>query len=114
MDSKWLPQYGRGIKLWKELPNGGPKVTLGGPITLVSNAMRNIDQICEGISAFLNMWRSMFDVDPTCDYSRHHEQFIFYWKVVRAALNLPVSAPSFFRSGFSPTSRYVHSKEDLF
>jgi len=113
-DAEWLPQDSAGIKLWKVKPTGEPKVPLGDPTLLVPREMRNIEEIRKGISGFVNMWESLAHADPTGDYRRQHEEFIYYWKSVREALDLPIPTPSAFRNGFWPTSRYSPSEEDRF
>ena len=52
-DDKWLPEGGKGIKLWSENAHGLPKVPTGNPPPLVPEPMKALQDVKKGLNGFV-------------------------------------------------------------
>ena len=112
-DDDWLPREG-GIKLWKDNLQGRAMWPRGFPIAVQPSSMRNIDEIKRGLQGFINHWEQLSHEDCTEEYRRRYEPLSYYWRGVKAALDLPLQYDGVLRDGFWPTSRVAPSFEDEF
>ena len=112
-DDDWLPREG-GIKLWKDDLQGRAMWPRGFPIAVQPSSMRNIDEIKRGLQGFINHWEQLSHEDCTGEYRRRYEPLSYYWRGVKAALDLPLQYDGVLRDGFWPTSRVAPSFEDEF
>ena len=112
-DDDWLPREG-GIKLWKDDLQGRAMWPRGFPIAVQPSSMRNIDEIKRGLQGFINHWEQLSHEDCIGEYRRRYEPLSYYWRGVKAALDLPLQYDGVLRDGFWPTSRVAPSFEDEF
>jgi hypothetical protein len=58
-NSEWLPKENKGLWFWQETTDGHSKVLSGSPVSLVSQRMRNFDEVAKGLGGFVNLWNTM-------------------------------------------------------
>jgi hypothetical protein len=111
-DRDWLPEENGGIQLWKVSADGSPILPSGQPLPLNPRRHENYDEVMKGLSGFLSLWESMANEDLSGEFRRKNEHIMYYWRSVKAALNVPLEASSSLREGFWPLSRYNPSLVD--
>ena len=88
-DKKWLPEDGKGIRLWSETEENGPRVSIGSPRPIRPQEMRSIEEIKKGLDGYIEYWRKMADSDESGEFRRKNDPVKEYWKGVREALDEP-------------------------
>jgi hypothetical protein len=111
-DKKWLPEDGKGIRLWSETEDGRPILPSGDPPPLVPEKMRSLDEIKRGLNGFIAHWSRMADDDQSGEFRRKNGPIKEYWKGVRAALDAPLEPRETLLHGFWPASRIIHDEEE--
>jgi hypothetical protein len=64
--------------LWQEIANGRPKVPSGSPNPLVSQRMKNFDDIAKGLSGFVILWDTTANEDISNEFRRWNEPLSYY------------------------------------
>ncbi|KAG0581688.1 hypothetical protein KC19_3G000300 [Ceratodon purpureus] len=113
-DVDWLPKDTNGIKLWREDAEGRSLWPCGEPAPTTHRAMRSLEDIVKGISGFINYWETMCTEDRTGEYRRRYEHLVFYWRAVKAALEVPIEPSIALRDGFWPSTRVDEILEDQY
>lgn len=113
-DEDWLPNDTTGIKLWREDSEGRCLWPRGDPTPTTHRAMRSVEDIVKGISGFIKYWEAMSCEDRTGEYRRRYEHLVFYWRAVKAALEVSIEPSNVLRDGFWPLSRIDATLEDQF
>jgi hypothetical protein len=113
-DRDWLPEENGGIQLWKVTSNGRPVLPSGQPLPLIPQRHENFDEVMKGISGFLSLWESMANEDLSGEFRRKNEHIMYYWRGVKAALDMPLGESRSLQDGFWPLSRYAPSIVDEF
>lgn len=111
-DRDWLPQENEGVQLWKVASDGSPILPRGEPLPLIPQRHENYDEVTKGLSGFLSLWESMANEDLSGEFRRKNEHIMYYWRGVKAALDMPLEASPSLREGFWPLSRYIPSMVD--
>ena len=86
-DKKWLPEDGKGIRLWSETEKNGPRVPTRSPRPIHPQEMRSIEEIKKGLDGYIEYWRKMADSDESGEFRRKNDPVKEYWKGVREALD---------------------------
>jgi hypothetical protein len=106
-DREWLPDHGKGIRLWSETEDGLPKVPSGVPPPLLPRNMKALDEIKKGLNGFIALWSAMAHDEQSGDFRRVNGPIKEYWKSVRAALDAPLEARATLLYGFWPTTQVI-------
>lgn len=112
-DKEWLPNHGKGIRLWVETEDDRPKVPSGVPRPLPPQRMKSVDEIKKGLNGFIAHWSNMADDDHSGEFRRKNEPTRSYWKGVRTALDAPMLVRDTLEDGFWPASRIRDEEEDV-
>ena len=70
IDIDWLPEGGKGIRLWSETEDGLPKVPQGDPPPLLPRTMKSVDKIKKDLNGFIALWSGMADDDQSQEFRR--------------------------------------------
>ena len=62
--------------------------------------MLNIDEIKWGLQRFINHWKQLSQEDSTGEYQKQYEPLSYYWRGVKAALDMPFEYDAILRDGF--------------
>ena len=111
-DKKWLPEDGKGIQLWSETEENGPRVPTGSPRPVRPQEMRSIEEIKKGLDGYIEYWRKMADSDESGEFRRKNDPVKEYWKGVREALDEPYQERERLMEGFWPASRVEEEEAD--
>jgi len=112
MDKNWLPEYGRGIRLWLETKDGLPKLPSGSPSPLVPQQMKSVGKIKKGLDGFIAHWSKMVNFKDSADFRHLNGLAKEYWKGVRAALDEPLVVHDTLEDEFWLASRITNELED--
>ena len=99
-DKKWLPEDGKGIRLWAETEENGPRVPTGSPRPVRPQEMRSIEEIKKGLDGYIEYWWKMADSDESGEFRRKNDPVKEYWKGVREALDEPMQERERLMEGF--------------
>ena len=88
----------------------------GFPIAVQPSSMQNNDEIKRGLQGFFNHWEQLSHKDCTVtgEYRRRYEPLSYYWRGVKATLDVPLQYNGVLRDGFWPTSSVAPLFEDEF
>ena len=111
-DSEWLPEHGKGIRLWNETEDGRPKVPNGTPLPLKPHEMKNFGEIKKGINGFIGLWNRMANEDDSGEFWQKNDLIKEYWRGVRTALDAPLQVQETLQDGFWPASRVTYDEVD--
>ena len=111
-DKNWLPEDGKGIRLWSETEDGRPKVPSGSPTPLAPHPMKALDEVRKGLDGFIALWNRMADNDHSGEFRRKNAIVNEYWKSVRLALDAPLQIREALLDGFWPASRIINDEAD--
>ena len=106
-NNQWLPKEGGGIRLWKEIEDGSPKVPRGDPKALKPQKMRGHDEVYKGLGGFLNLWSAMANDNFSREFRRKNEPVSQYWRGVKAALDLLLPIEECLKDGFWPRTKFI-------
>ena len=99
-DKKWLPEDGKGIRLWAETEENGPRVPTGSLRPVRPQEMRSIEEIKKGLDGYIEYWRKMVDSDESGEFRRKNDPVKGYLKGVREALDEPYQERERLMEGF--------------
>ena len=111
-NKKWLPEDGKGIRLWLETEENGPRVSTRSPRPVHPQEMRSIEEIKKGLDGYIEYWRKMANSDESGEFRRKNDPVKEYWKGVREALDEPYQERERLMEGFWPASRIEEEKAD--
>ena len=63
IDAHWLGENGKATKFWKEDVEGRSLWPRGIPLPVPQNAMKDVQHIVKGISAFIKYWEKLCNAD---------------------------------------------------
>jgi hypothetical protein len=109
-DKNWLPEHGKGIRLWSETEDGRPKVPSGSPPPLAPQPMKALEEVKKGLNSFVAHWKKMSNDEETGEFRRKNGHLEDYWKGVRTALDAPLQVRETLLDGFWPASRITHDQ----
>ena len=70
---KWLLEDGKGIQLWSETEENGPRVPTRSPRSVRPQEMRSIVEIKKGLDGYMEYWRKMADSDELEEFRRKND-----------------------------------------
>jgi hypothetical protein len=111
-DKNWLPEHGKGIRLWSETEDGLPKVPSGSPPPLAPQQMKSLEEVKKGLNGFIAHWNKMANDDLSGEFRRKNGPISDYWKDVRIALDAPLQVRETILDGFWPASRITNDDAD--
>ena len=111
-DKDWLPENGKGIRLWNETEDGRPTVPSGSPLPLKPEQMKAFVEVKKGLNGFIAYWNKMADDDVSGEFRRKNDPIKKYWMGVTAAFDAPLQVRETLGDGFWPASRITHDEAD--
>ena len=66
--------------------------------------MRNLEDFKPDLQGFINHSDQLSKEDSTSEYRRQYEPLSYYWRQVKAALDLPFEYDKTLKDGFWPTT----------
>src|SRR5579875_164178 len=111
-DKNWLPEDGKGIRLWSETKDRQPKVPSGSPPPLAPHPMKALEEVKKGLNSFIGLWNRMADNDLSGEFKRKNALVNDYWKSVRLALDALLQVRESLLNGFWPASRITIDEGD--
>ena len=73
-DKKWLPEDGKGIRLWSETEENGSRVPTGSLRPIHPQEMRLIEEIKKGLDGYIGYWRKMAHSDESGEFRRKNDR----------------------------------------